>query len=69
MDQHLDLAFKRILKVIKQLLKDFKKQPSIEATKGDRSYSRTLRGFIQTNVSKKRSLSLSVAIDAQVDKN
>jgi len=68
LDKHFELAFKEILKVLKRLIKDLAKEPAIERSKGFRSYSQTLKGFVQNNISKKQGFRISVNVDAEFDK-
>ena len=69
LDKHFESAFKEILKILKHLIKDLAKEPAIERSKGFRSYSQTLKGFVQNNVSKKHEFRITVNVDAEFDKN
>jgi len=68
LDKHFELAFKEISKILKQLMRQLAKDPALTKSKGIRSYSKSLQGFVQNNVSKKQAFRVTVNIDTEFDK-
>ena len=68
LDQHFELAFNEILKIVRQLIKDVEKEPTLEKSKGFRSYSKTLKGFVQRSDTLKQGFRISVSVDSEFDK-